>query len=631
MPNSFQQQSLNRKLVYLAVMLVLFGLTLALRTAKKYGIETQAEQLALREHNQGEVDLTSSAVRWVMTGSRGMVVCFLWMTAIENQTKHEWNKLELMVRSLTKLQPHFITPWMFQSWNLAYNVSVESDRVKDKYFYVTRGIQLLGEGERRNSNHPDMRLHLGIYTQNKISRADEGNTLRCLFQMSCIDPIQRNPDRLRPLDPRTRRPVVNLAEFEDFCRNNPQLVRRLRTTLRCRTPDDVIDFLKDNQNIPSRFDDRTDLKEAPVSPPTKLKDDVLKRFPVLPGPSRYFDPSEITYDTDLDYTFDNFDASRAWFGYAQDPLPGRKPRYLTTVIFQGYPARAQAYLAEKWELEGWFDEAWEITDWFPEKLSDPDGKKKTVAVGGGKNWAEDAWESAFQKYRKYGEDTRQYLPAEEFDALSDSDKLMYQRNRGMTNFPHFYHVADVERTKAAITARKYFDKAERLRRTGNDRLAVAAYENPAAFGKPETWWDKSKVTGWKRIFLDNPDFARDVIIQEETYSTQLKYLYLLQDRFGSRLRRVMVADSFLTQAANRPPLGTIWLPPPQLVTILPVPILGPFDDLDNQSLPLITDEAIYSAQSRLALNDPTRSLVKPTFSRLPASLQGQPPSGNPGR
>ena len=89
--------------------------------------------------------------------TRGLVETVLWQIAIDKQMKHEWNQLEFFVRSLTKLQPHFLTPWLFQSWNLAYNVSVESDRVRDKYFYISRGIELLAQGERRNHNNPDMR------------------------------------------------------------------------------------------------------------------------------------------------------------------------------------------------------------------------------------------------------------------------------------------------------------------------------------------------------------------------------------------------------------------------------------------------------------------------------------------
>ena len=46
----------------------------------------------------------------------------------------------------------------------------------------------------------------------------------------------------------------------------------------------------------------------------------------------------------------------------------------TTFIFQGYPPRAQAYVGERLEQEGWFDaQGWEIRDWFPESPDRPDG------------------------------------------------------------------------------------------------------------------------------------------------------------------------------------------------------------------------------------------------------------------
>src|SRR5262249_24619161 len=159
-----------------------------------------------------------------------------------------WNHLELVVNSLTKLQPHFVTPWLFQSWNLAYNVSVESDLIKDKYFYIARGIELLARGERQNRNNPDMRFSLGFYNQHKIGLSDEANTFRCLYQMSCIDPAKRDPDRLRTQDQSGR-----LKEFEDFCEKNPMLVRRLKEALKKESPSDIMDFLAENKEIPGRF------------------------------------------------------------------------------------------------------------------------------------------------------------------------------------------------------------------------------------------------------------------------------------------------------------------------------------------------------------------------------------------
>jgi hypothetical protein len=147
MASPFQKQARDRKFIYIGLIIVLFTFAWFWR---HYNIDAQASKLAIREINRGDVELSGSVIRLTLTGSRGLATCALWISAIDKQKKNQWNELELLVRSLTKLQPYFITPWLFQSWNLAYNVSVESDRVKDKYFYITRGIELLAEGEKQN-------------------------------------------------------------------------------------------------------------------------------------------------------------------------------------------------------------------------------------------------------------------------------------------------------------------------------------------------------------------------------------------------------------------------------------------------------------------------------------------------
>src|SRR5947209_3551340 len=225
MASPAQQQTFHRKLIYLGlVVALLFGSLLW----RKLVVEEQAQRLALLEQSHGDVELVGSAVRLGLFGSRGLVTCVLWYSATEKQKKNQWNELELIVRSLTKLQPHFITPWLFQSWSLAYNVSVESDRPRDKFFYIARGIQLLAAGERQNRFQPDLRREIGFYHQHKICQSDETNVLRSIFQLSCIPPADRDPEKLGY---REGKPdwEVNWDEFEQFCKTHPQLVRRLHT------------------------------------------------------------------------------------------------------------------------------------------------------------------------------------------------------------------------------------------------------------------------------------------------------------------------------------------------------------------------------------------------------------------
>ncbi len=414
-PNELQTA---RKILYGVLILVLFTTTFFWRQL----VEAQADQLALRERNRGDVELSGSLVRLTLTGSRGVATCVLWVTAIDKQKKNQWNELEFYVNALTKLQPHFTTPWLFQSWNLAYNVAGESDRWTDKYFYITRGIQLLYRGERQNRNNPDMRFAVGFYTQHKICQSDETHVHRSLFQLSCIPLNERDPARFRIVDGNGKE-SFNWKEFDDFCRKHPQLVRRLRVGLRregshndrvaqrltesqfrCNTVEEVVNFLADNWRLPSLYQDA--LETPPGTNWDPRRQDVprplLERFPVLPpprvppAPQRLFEAypgsTELTTDrerdgdaflTPLDDNVDGWSVARAWAGYAQEPIPDpdpvlpgenqpvrdrvlqRIPKNMVTVLFRCQPDLWQSHQAEQLMSEGWFDaEPWPIESWY---------------------------------------------------------------------------------------------------------------------------------------------------------------------------------------------------------------------------------------------------------------------------
>jgi hypothetical protein len=615
MASRFQQQSLWRKLTYFGLIILLLSATLAVRKFPAYGVEGLADKLEIREQNQGDVELTDKALRLTLTGSRGLAVCGLWYAANEKQKKHEWNEVELLVRSLIKLQPHFVSPWLFQSWNLAYNVSVECDRVKDKYFYISRGIQLLAQGDRLNRDNCDMRHFVGFYTQNKMGTSDEQNTLRALYQLSCIDPQERRPERFRRMV--NDRQVIDWERFEEFCRNHPHLVRRLRESkLRYKTPDDVIDFLASSQKIPCLYEERSSKDEdsdLATGPAVRPLDD---RFPVLP-PQQQFDPNELTYDNyrDLGDNFDNYVGARAWFGYAQDPIVSgkRHPRFMSQIIFESQPPRAQGFYAENLEKEGWFDrDGWEIKDWFPKDRARPEGAKRSVVVGDTSNWGADAWDKTYQMWRDFGERHGLYKTPEEQRAMSDAERSLYDYQRMLTNFAHFYFQSDVERSKDVVTARKYFWRANKLRESGDRQLALDMYEKPAAFQT------------WKKILLANRDYRRDLDVQEDTYIMQRKYLSLLRDKRAPQIKRYLIVQDFLAQGAIGPAAVRLWVPI-HLVPTLNVPFEGPFNITDDEGQPLLSEAAIGRAIGSLNLSKEPAG----TFSTPPASSTPTPAPAKP--
>jgi hypothetical protein len=498
---------------------------------------------------------------------------------------------------------------------------VESDRIRDKYFYITRGIQLLAEGERQNKNHPDLRFSMGFYNQHKIGLADEGNTLRCLYQMSCIDPLERdagpnpkNPKALRK-EESSGNVVIDMDQFERFCKRYPILVRRLRELLRYEAPRDIVDFLADNQKVPSRYEEKRagtdlDIEQSPFKAPEE-------QFPLLPPLDSQDDKAN-----PADPDFDNFMAARDWYTYSLKAVAtGRKPRYMAEKIFLGYPARGQAYVAEYLEKEGWFDaEGWKIRGWFP----DDKFRNGPAVVGDGTAWAMRAWQKAHEMYKKHGKEDGLHLEPEERKVLEDRaqkykqryqlgprarpveltaederdpemkasykayDTLFwYEHYRAMTNFPHFYFVSQVEQDPKAIQARKDFFTAEQLRKSGERELALEVYRR----AMPE----------WRELLLAHRDFRRDGNVQEDTYEVELKYQGLVRELMGRDLRRLLIEQDYLTQALVRPPLVVPYLPSPYLTRDLELPLVTPFDGDDPDGMPLVQFDAKDRVRNRLNL------------------------------
>jgi hypothetical protein len=599
MASPFQQQALQRKLIYIGLIVVLFTVLFLVRQH----VDAKATELTWREENIGEVELTGRAVELTLTGSRGLVVSVLWYVAQDMQKKNEWNELELVTRSITKLQPHFITPWLFQSWNLAYNVSVESDRIRDKYYYITRGTALLGEGERKNKNQPIMRNMIGFYQENKFGVADEVNTFRCLYQLSCIPPDKRYAENFRTKDERNKT-VVNMSELEKFCGEHPQLIRRLHDQLHMDKPEDIVQFLADNQRVPGIYEDLTpdEIRELQLgrTPPSRLRP-VTERFPVLPQPiplegeQHPLPEDEIRVDQieKLTDDFNAYQAARAWYAYSlvavpePSDMPGedkpiteeqrtqfRKPNYTTVLFRQSWP-RVQSVEAEQLEKAGWFGDAddpgWDVSFWFPK--GGPISKKGLAVQAWGRandmfhTWANQNHidetaeslankEKAAEVYRKKFGLPPGHPGVRLTDEIRNDPQLyeghlahrflfLYVRCRELTNFKSFFYRAQLEAKPETVAARRGLFVAERDRKAGQRNDALVKYEKALA--------------QWAELMKNTPNAADDSVLQDEMYDAQAIYLQLLQDLSGQEIKQILAVPAVLGQAALTPGPAPPWL------------------------------------------------------------------------
>jgi hypothetical protein len=680
-----------RKVGYVILVVYLFTFAFLWR---RMVVDASATQLAVREQSRGDVHLTGSLVRLSLGGFRGVTTCYLWNLAMDKQMKNQLNELEVIVGWLTELQPHFNTPWLFQSWNLAYNVSNKTDRISDKYFYVSRGIRLLADGERQNHDDPDLRFELATTYQHKICQSDETNVHRSLFQLSLIPPNERDPARFSTKGGRQKMDKEGLKEFIKFCEKHPQLIRRLREGIHkdsiseqrrlftCATPEAVVQFLAENYRIPSLY------PEEKSTPPggkwvekteSKPDPDVLERFPVLPPPRSYppgsalhlFQPypdmvgGDLTDESPYSQATDPWDGyivARAWYSYSQEPLPDpddelpgvSKPivdpvhqhlnRHMQTVIFRQYPARAQSYIAERLEEEGWFDnEGWSTKgpEWFSQ------------TIGGQENWAANAWGEAFKMWKAQGErnhlllsaeedqnvraEVEKYkelrrlttgLPASESSEDPEVQKLwrtarffaMYEANRNVTAFAHHYNRASVEQDPKTVRARRLFYQADSLASTGSTFLALQKYQDPDA------------LQAWATILADHPAFREDSLMQEESYETQLNYLDILNRALPANEIKAQLGAAALV---NTGVMG--WLNPAALLEVrrpdrFPgvTVVKGPFDRQQPDGTPWIPPHVVKSVSERRRQFQPRKKDVDESGAPAQAPpAQPLAPAGRP--
>jgi len=180
-------RSFYRKIVYiLLIAVLLFPISQlgAPATLEDSGgqLAQIRDEYALGQSNLGDIDPASETIRMATLGLRGIAVSLLWNKANDYKKREDWTNFRAVLGQLAKLQPYFISFWRYQSWNLTYNVSVELDDVRDRYYYVTRGIEFLKEGTSYNRDSPHLLAELGWFIGNKIGRADEQVEYRRLFR-----------------------------------------------------------------------------------------------------------------------------------------------------------------------------------------------------------------------------------------------------------------------------------------------------------------------------------------------------------------------------------------------------------------------------------------------------------------
>jgi hypothetical protein len=110
-------------------------------------------------------------------GFRGLIANALWIRANDLQNDDKFFEAAQLASWITDLEPSFTQVWLFQGWNMAYNISVKFKDFPDRWRWVERGIELLrDEGLRYNPNDLLIHRELAWFFQHKMGQnLDDAN------------------------------------------------------------------------------------------------------------------------------------------------------------------------------------------------------------------------------------------------------------------------------------------------------------------------------------------------------------------------------------------------------------------------------------------------------------------------
>ncbi len=114
--------------------------------------------------------LTSAA----MGAFRGLAADILWYRANKLKDEGNYHEANQLSEWITTLQPSFAQVWVFNAWNMAYNISVATYTPQERWDWVSKGVNLLrNRGLRVNPRSVLLYKELGWIFFHKIGQTSD--------------------------------------------------------------------------------------------------------------------------------------------------------------------------------------------------------------------------------------------------------------------------------------------------------------------------------------------------------------------------------------------------------------------------------------------------------------------------
>lgn len=114
------------------------------------------------------LDPTETIPMVLLGGFRGVMVDFLWIRGIARFEEKKYYELLTINNLIAKLQPHFPVVWIFQAWNMSYNIAYQWESPENKWKWIKAGLEFAEKGALKNPKSGDLLFELGYIYLHKF-------------------------------------------------------------------------------------------------------------------------------------------------------------------------------------------------------------------------------------------------------------------------------------------------------------------------------------------------------------------------------------------------------------------------------------------------------------------------------
>lgn len=157
----------SRYIVGAAVLLLALLLLLPFQSyidARRESLELSSGESYLEDLPVGEFFATVA-----LGGFRAVAVDAIWIRLERLQNERQFYEIPSLCRLISVLQPRFVEVWLFNAWNMAYNLSHSAETLDDAYQWIVDAINFLKKGIKRNPKAWSLYWYLGNVYYHKLA------------------------------------------------------------------------------------------------------------------------------------------------------------------------------------------------------------------------------------------------------------------------------------------------------------------------------------------------------------------------------------------------------------------------------------------------------------------------------